>query len=256
VAVKDRFNATSDASLASVSVRNKPLTTAQLFNISAAKTSAALDAGNADASKQLLAATTVGMKSSSGSGAADRRRLSGSGGSSSSSGCAGASAAAAVATGQIGDRRSLLATPEEEAQALRAAVLANLWSTYAITPITQADVASLLNVLVGAVDNPSEVSDASAASALRFLSTVLTASHEAGVGVSAAGAALASKALASLFATGPFDPAGAEAAVFLASAEGALSVARLVSANQLTGAVDGVGCAPKRLCAFILPVSI
>ena len=255
MAVKDRFNATSDASLASVSVRNKPLTTAQLFNISAAKTSAALDAGNADVSKQVLAATTEGMKSSSGRGAADRRRLSGSGGSSRSSGFAGSTDAAA-ATGRFGGHRSLLATPEEEAQALRAAVLANLWSTYAITPITQADVASLLNVLVGAVDNPSEVSDASAASALRFLSTVLTASHEAGVGVSAAGAALASKALASLFATGPFDPAGAEAAVFLASAEGALSVARLVSANQLTGAVDGVGCAPKRLCAFILPVSI
>ncbi len=41
--------------------------------------------------------------------------------------------------------------------ALRAAVLANLWETYAITPITQADVASLLSVLSGAVEEPSEV---------------------------------------------------------------------------------------------------
>ena len=211
VVVTDRFNAMSDPAFGTAMVRNKPLTTAQLFNISDAKTSAALDAGNADASKQVLAATTEGMKSSK-EATARRRSL----------------------------RRSLLATPQEEAEALRASVVANLWSTYAITTVTESNIASLLNVLVGAVDTPSEVDDATAASALSFVTTILTASQAAGVGVSAAGADLAAACLTNLFATGPFAPTSADA---YTSAAGALEVVRLVSANQLAGGVDGVGYA-------------
>ena len=129
-----------------VRVIAKPLTTAQLFNISEAKAAEALDSGNVDAAKQVLAATTNGMKTTTTTSTAGARM-----------------------------RRSLLASGAStlaSARALRASVLANLWLTYAITPVTQADVGSLLGVLAGVVDTPSEVDAPTAISALSFLEAV------------------------------------------------------------------------------------
>ena len=204
----DSYGAAGSATT-SVRVRNKHLKVAQLFNISEAKASEALDGGNADAAKQVLAATTEGMKTTSTDASSSLRR------------------------------RSPLAG--SDAEALRASVLANLWSTYDITPVTQADVASLLSVLVGVVDTPAEVDDATAASALNFLTTVLNASAASGVGISATAAGLAGTALTSLFDTSVFGASGGTASYGFASA--ALAALRLASANQLHGALEGVGYA-------------
>jgi len=187
-------------------VRTRRLTVAQLFNVSKAKTAAALDSGDADAARQVLAATTESIKTTTAGGS---------------------------------ERRRFLLAMDPEAQALRAAVLANLWSTYAITPVTQADVASLLIVLAGVVDTPSEVTDATAASALSFLSTVLAASE--GVGISSTAAEVVAGALSDLFDTEAFGASGGDASYSVAA--DAVGVLRLTSANQLFGALDGVGAA-------------
>lgn len=117
----------------------KPLSLGALRNISEAKVRAALESHDADAAKQILHATLGSMDATSTSGSNGRRRL--------------------------------LATPEYDSSALLASVLSNLWATYEITPVTQADVASLLNSLVGVVDTPSCTNDI-AVGALDFLSTV------------------------------------------------------------------------------------
>ena len=167
----DSFGARGTAT-AMTRARPKSLTTAQLFNISEAKAKEALDAGNADSAKQVLTATTDGMK--------------------------------ATATAEGARRRSLLALGSSalaESRALRAAVLANLWSTYAITPLTDDDVASLLGVLAGVVDTPAEVDGATAASALCFLDTLLRAALRApGVGLGGGGGDSVAAAVGSLAA--------------------------------------------------------
>ena len=104
------------------------------------KTSSAIESGDADASKQVLVATT-------------------------------AAAAASVSS----NRRTLFAESRSSSSALRSSVLASLWATYEITSVEQAEVASLLSVLVGIVDTPLEVSVEVASGSLEFLRTVKTA---------------------------------------------------------------------------------
>jgi hypothetical protein len=204
--VVDYYGAVGSAT-ATVRVRVAPLTVKQLANVSAALAESALEEGNGDAAKQVLVSTTEGMKTTT------------------------------TTTAATDARRRLLAG--SDAEALRAAVLANLWSTYAITPVTAADVASLLAVLVGVLDTPGEVTDATATSALSFLDTVLGASQAAGAGLSGAGASLVGEALASLFATSAFGASGG--ADSYAAAAAALGALRLASASQLAGALDGTG---------------
>ena len=116
------------------------LSAAQLLNVSQLKTSSAIESGDADASKQVLVATT-------------------------------AAAAASVSS----NRRTLFAESRTSSSALRSSVLASLWATYEITSVEQAEVASLLSVLVGIVDTPLEVSVEVASGSLEFLRTVKTA---------------------------------------------------------------------------------
>jgi hypothetical protein len=68
-------------------------------------------------------------------------------------------------------QRSLRQRPHG-ATTLRAQVLENLVSTYLITPVTQTDMASLLPVLDGIVNVPSQVTRAISLASLEFLDTV------------------------------------------------------------------------------------
>ena len=179
---------------------------AKLSNASRTKAAEAIDSGNADAAKQVLSATLGSIAS-----ATDGSR-----------------------------RRQLLGTPGAGSADLRASVLESLWNTYAITPVTQADVASLLTVLASVVDTPGEVTLPVAESSMLFLKTVLEASQEAAVGISPVGAATAGTALSHLFETPLFnasDPAS------LARAADVATVLGYCGTLQLEGALDGVGYA-------------
>ena len=210
-----------------VRVRTKPLTVAQLYNISQAKTAEALDIGNADASKQVITATTDGLAEAAANSQA-------------------ASAADTTLTvvrsvshlTTLGRRRRLLASGSREASNTRASLMVKIWSTFALTPITQGDVASLLSNVAGVLDTPSEVLDATAASALEFLRVLLQASISKGVALSEAGSTNVGDSLRYLFATGLFN---ASDATSLASATNATAVLGLASACQLIGGIDGTG---------------
>ena len=145
----DSFGAASSAT-STVRVLPEALSVAELRNESEAKAAEAISSQDADAAKQVLAMTTDLIATT----------------------IDAATAAAAAAGGQAGGggRRSLLASGDNAA--LRASVLANLWATYAITPVTQADMASLLNNLLGVVDTPDEVDENTAEGSLNFLQTV------------------------------------------------------------------------------------
>ena len=209
----DRFGAESLPATDIARVRAKPLTIQQLFNISEAKTAQALAMGNAGSSLMVLGATTTGMKTTT--------------------------------DGEDGDdgawrrRRRLLGSSSPED--LRAAVVANLWLTYAITPVTASDVESLLNILVGAVDTPAEVDDATAASALRFVQTVFLASHAAGVGLSARAAESVGGALTALAQTGLFLPPAVAGAASYDHAADVFGVLDSAATLLLHGAFGGVG---------------
>ena len=142
----DSFGAASSAT-STVRVLPEALSVAELRNVSEAKAAEAISSQDADAAKQVLAMTTDLIATTTD--------------------------AAAAATGSQaggGGRRSLLASGDNAA--LRASVLLNLWATYAITPVTQADMASLLNNLLGVVDTPDEVDESTAEGSLNFLQTV------------------------------------------------------------------------------------
>jgi hypothetical protein len=132
-----------------ITVTSKNFTIAELTALSAAKTTSALQQGDGDAAKQVLVATTTAMAP-----LGIRRRL---------------------ATSQTSNlellQRSLEQGPNE-ATTLRAQVLENLVSTYRITPVTQTDMASLLSVLVGIVNVPSQVTSKMSLASLEFLNTV------------------------------------------------------------------------------------
>ena len=68
---------------------------------------------------------------------------------------------------------ALSVADKQAAIALRDSLLRDLWSTYAITPLTQPDVASLLAVLANIVGEPTFVSAQSATGAIDFAATVL-----------------------------------------------------------------------------------
>jgi hypothetical protein len=121
---------------------------------------------------------------------------------------------------------------------LRASVLANLWATYEITPITVSDVASLLNVLVGVVDTPSEVTYDVASGSHFFLQTVLRATLGADIGISTSSSDDVGNTLTYLFQTSWFNESDAGSFVNALNVSNSLSH---VSAAQLYGAYDGVG---------------
>jgi hypothetical protein len=113
----------------------------QLLNFSTTKSQEHRDSGDSNAAKQVLRA----------------------------------SAKASTVAGNGQQRRRLLSLTAEEKQAafsLRASLLRDLWATYEITPLTQTEVASLLEVLVAIVEQPTEVTDQVAAGAVEFASTV------------------------------------------------------------------------------------
>ena len=123
-----------------VRVFMKPLSVGALRNISEAKATAALETKDADAAKQILGATLDSML--------------------------------ATTEGPATGRRRQLLGGDSESSGLLASVLANLWATYAITPVTQPDVASLLATLVGIVDQPDLCTDEITAGSINFINTV------------------------------------------------------------------------------------
>jgi len=206
--VVDSFGAAGTSTYA-VRVTQKPKSLAELQNISDAKTKEEIDSGNSDGAKQVMDATNKEISSSSSSSeTGDERR-----------------------------RRSLLA--DSGAEALRASVMGNLWSTYAITAVTQADVASLLNVLVGVVDAPLEVTDAVASEALSFLTTILndTLAAPGHVGVSETASLFVGTALTSLAATNALATTSGSSS--LAHAASLVKVLSLLSACELDGGLTG-----------------
>jgi len=206
--VVDSYGAVGSATT-SVRVRSRPLTVGELKNISETKASAAIESSDADASKQILSATTDGLSSTTDSSTATTRR-------------------------------ALLGSGSSDAAALRASVLSNLWSTYEITPITVSDVASLLSVLVGVVDTPSEVTYDVASGAHFFLQTILRASLGADIGISTSSTTYVGETLTYLLSTRWFNSSETRAFV---NGKNATNVIDLVSAAQLYGAYDGVGYA-------------
>ena len=137
---------------ASDTVRVLPVkyTTAQLANVSAALTTAALESGDPEASMQVMGAT---HKSLSGGGE-DRRR-------------------------------ALLASSEEAA--LRTSLLATLESTYSLSEVTEANIDSMMSTLDGIVNAPNDLTTATAVDSLLFATKLLEASVEAEIGVSTEG---------------------------------------------------------------------
>jgi hypothetical protein len=201
--VIDSYGAVGSAT-ASVYVTAAELTVGELRNISESKTQESLESGDADSAKQILSATTDGMSSTT-DGTTRRRQL-------------------------------LDAT--SDAEALRASVLSNLWATYAITPITVSDVASLLSVLVGVVDTPAEVTYDVASGSHYFLQTVLRATLGADIGISTSSSDYVGDVLTYLFETTWFSDTDTASFVNAYNVSNSLSLA---SAAQLYGAYDGVG---------------
>jgi hypothetical protein len=190
-----------------IRVAFKQLTVGQLANISAIKASTALDSNDADGSKQILKAALRGLQY--------------------------------TVSGNSGARRQLLGSRTGSAAAVRATALADLWSTYAITTITVSDVASLLSVLVGVVDVPSEVSFDVASGSQFFLHTVLRATLGANIGISTASTGYVGETLTYLFQTPLFN---ATDYIHMNTQNMTQSLA-LTSVAQLYGAFDGVGYA-------------
>jgi len=195
---------------ATVRVRSKPLSVGALRNISEAKAAAALERWDADAAKQVLAATLNAMDtttddSGGGGGGAGRRRLLAAGG---------------------------------ESSGLLESVLANLLATWEITPVTQANVASLLSNLVGIVDEPAICTDQIAQGSLGFLDSVLRASHKSHIGISSTAASFVASAFSYILETPMFNTSDPKS---LSQAANVTTTLALASANQLYGAFDGVG---------------
>jgi hypothetical protein len=124
-----------------VAVKPSSLPIAQLGALSEAKVAEFLATGNALASGQILAATSAALKS---------------------------------AVNTVGNRRQLMGSTSSfpEAATVRANVLVNLILTNKITPVTTNGIASLIAVLVGIVEAPWELTDATSRSAMKFLHMV------------------------------------------------------------------------------------
>ena len=195
----------SGLSTIAIQVFHKSLTFVQLFNISEELATVAIESADADAAKRVLSASMAGLSTATGDSASRRRTMLGS----------GASAAE-----------------------IREFALESLWSTYTITPLTQLDIASLLSVLSGIVEIPSEISISVGKSALQFESTVLLASFDAGIGISDESVGFAGEALSSLFDTAVFNSSYPSS---LGHTDNVTNILDLVSALQLYGADDGLG---------------
>jgi hypothetical protein len=212
VVVVDSYGA-KGRSTGQVIVGTRPLSVKQLTQISENKTKDAIEQGDADAAKQVLQATCGGLKTTT--------------------------------DDEGGRRRRLLADDLSSRKALRASVLTNLEDTYAITDVTQLDMASVLAVLKGVVEVPGEVNGDVAARSLQLLKTVLEASLAGGVGIDSTAADNVGASLSHLFEADAFNAtkffdASAKATSF-AHATTVAEVVALLSACQLDGVPDGVG---------------
>eukprot|EP00615_Pteridomonas_danica_P011705 CAMPEP_0114339650 /NCGR_PEP_ID=MMETSP0101-20121206/7864_1 /TAXON_ID=38822 ORGANISM="Pteridomonas danica, Strain PT" /NCGR_SAMPLE_ID=MMETSP0101 /ASSEMBLY_ACC=CAM_ASM_000211 /LENGTH=1211 /DNA_ID=CAMNT_0001472675 /DNA_START=790 /DNA_END=4425 /DNA_ORIENTATION=+ len=217
--VIDSYGAVGSATT-SVRVRTKALTVKQLQNISEAKARDSIDKNDADGSKQILDATSKGMKSTNKKG-----------GSSSSS-------SSSVRTLLRSGVRSLLGSQTDE-EILRASMLSNLWATYEITTITIGDVASLLSNLLGIVDTPSEVTYDVASGSHYFLQTILRATIGAQIGISTTSIEYVGESLTYIFETKWFNETQLESSSI--NAKNVTNVLSLTSSAQLYNAYDGVG---------------
>ena len=198
------------AGLAAGTVRVLPkvLTVRQLANISQVKATAAIESKDADAARQILAATTSSLIS-------------------------------ATSETDTSRRRHLLAKNNdvEDARQLRANLLSNLWETYDITAVTEADMASLLNNLEGIVDTPEEIYEATGSGSISFLRDVLQTSINAGIGISSSGSASVASALSSIFEVeSMFNTSDLKSLEYAANVT---EVLRLSSTLQLKGSLAG-----------------
>jgi len=172
VDVIDSFGAVGSATT-TARVQIATLTVGQLFNLSQALSTKALESGNGDAAKQVLSASIGALKSAGQSNSNNQRR-------------------------------TLLAGGGDPA-AVRTASLQDLWSTYEITEITASDVASLLSVLRDIVEVPNEITDDTAASAILFVNTVLRATLNVDIALTDAASTSVGTSLEYLFKTGIFN---------------------------------------------------
>lgn len=174
------------------------LTATQLKDLSQQLVQDALDKGDAGASKQIIKSTVK-----------------------------------ALATANAG--RRLGSSSALDNQVVRASLLVNLISTYAITPITTDDTASILSLLADILSQPSEVSVATATSAQTFYLTVLGGSTAAGLGLTGAAATSAlgvAAALSNIALLSPATVTATSAATLLANVIAA-------GAAQLKGSPGG-----------------
>ena len=206
VEVFDSYGA-SGSSTDGVQVTNNVelLTIAQLFNISGALTTAAIESADADGAKRLLLATL--------------------------------SVSSSIVDESTSRRRALLGTGTD-ASVLLAAALEDLWLTYAITPVTSEDIGSLLSVLDGILSTPSDVTTAVGKSAFQFLSTVFQDSFDAEIGISDESLSYSGTALTLLTETSLFNASDVSSLTRIVNIT---SVLDLVSALQLFGAESEVG---------------
>ena len=200
----DTFGA-SGLSTSAVQVFHKSFTFVQLFNISEELATKAIESADADAAKRVLSASMAGLSTARDDSSSRRRTMLGS---------------------------------STSAAEIREYAMESLWSTYTITPLTQLDVASLLSVLSGIVEIPSEVSVAAGKSALHFETTILQASFAAEIGISAESVGFVGEALSLLFDTTIFNSSYPSSLGYF---DNVTKILDIVSTLQLYGADDGLG---------------
>ena len=191
---------------ASDTVRVLPVeySTAQLANISAALTKAALESGDPEASMQIMGAT---HKCLSGDSASSRRR------------------------------RRLLSSSSEAA--VRTSLLATLEATYAVSEITESNVESMMSTLDGIVNVPNDLTTATAVGCLVFAKKLLSASVDTSIGITTTAAGYTGTAASNLLLSSMFNASDVESAT-AASAANLTDALRYLSVAQLDGAYAGV----------------
>ena len=112
-----------------------------------------------------------------------------------------------------------------ENEALRTSLLATLWATYALSPVTEANVAGLLDSLNGIVEEPAEVDAETAEGALQFLLAVLRANRNKNLGLPDDSTEFVASILSNLFDTAPFNASEAVSLEVAANASVALNLA-------------------------------
>ena len=177
-------------------------TTAQLANVSAARTTAALESGDPELSMQVMGATHKSL----------------SGGSS--------------------GRRKLMSSSAEAA--VRTTLLVTLKDTYSISDITEANVASMFSTLDGIVNAPNDLTTATAVGCLVFAEKLLDASVSNSIGISDDGTSYAGTAISWLLLSSMFNASDVTSTTSV-SAANVTDALRALSMAQLDGAYAGVG---------------